>query len=153
MFCESQNAWAFNCVIAANSAYYGGGGASGGTLNNCVLKGNSAYYGGGAYASKVNNCTLTDNSATGYGGGIHSGTLNNCIVFYNTASTDANYSGGTLNPNGTSGGLFNINWVVSAVDKPTFGLKTITVTTTWTQMGKAHEVHLAALVRCSKTPC
>ena len=64
-----------------------------------------------------------------------------------------NYSGGSMNANGTNGGPFNVNWVVSAVDKPTFGLKTITVTTTWTQLGKAHEVHLAALVRCSKTPC
>ena len=64
-----------------------------------------------------------------------------------------NYSGGSLNANGTNGGPYNVAWVVSAVDTPTFGLKTITVTTTWTQQGKAHEVHLAALVRCSKTPC
>ena len=64
-----------------------------------------------------------------------------------------NYSGGSMKANGTSGGLFNIAWVVSAVDTPTFGLKTITVTTTWSELGKAHEVHLAALVRCSNTPC
>jgi hypothetical protein len=64
-----------------------------------------------------------------------------------------NYSGGSLNANGTSGGLFNVAWVVSPVDTPTFGLKTITVTTTWTQLGKTREVHLAALVRCSTTPC
>ena len=64
-----------------------------------------------------------------------------------------NYSGGTLYPNGASGGPFSVNWVVSAVDTPTFGLKTITVTTTWTLQGTAREVHLAALVRCSTTPC
>ena len=64
-----------------------------------------------------------------------------------------NYSGGSLSANGTNGGPYNVAWVVSAVDTPTFGLKTITVTTTWTQQGKAREVHLAALVRCSTTPC
>jgi len=63
------------------------------------------------------------------------------------------YSGGSKNANGTNGGPFNVAWVVSPVDTPTFGLKTITVTTGWTQQGKARRVRVAALVRCSKTPC
>ena len=63
------------------------------------------------------------------------------------------YSGGALDANGTTGGPYNIGWVVSANDQPTFGLKTVTVTTTWTTQGKTRRVRLAALVRCSKTPC
>jgi hypothetical protein len=86
-----------NCTLIGNSAQYGGGAYSA-TLNNCTVTGNSAYYsGGGAYFSTLNNCTLTGNSASSYGGGVYSGTLNNCIVYYNTAPTDSNYSGGTLN--------------------------------------------------------
>jgi Tfp pilus assembly protein PilV len=63
------------------------------------------------------------------------------------------YSGGTLQANGTSGGPFSVSWVVSANDQPTFGLKTVTVTTSWTTQGTSRQVRLGALVRCSKTPC
>jgi hypothetical protein len=36
LWCESTNAVASNCVVAANSAFDYGGGASGGALNSCV---------------------------------------------------------------------------------------------------------------------
>jgi Tfp pilus assembly protein PilV len=63
------------------------------------------------------------------------------------------YSGGALNANGTSGGPYNVAWVVSPETAPLWGLKTITVTTSWTQQGTARQVRVAALVRCSNTPC
>jgi len=69
------------------------------------------------------------------------------------ATNPGTYSGGSKYANGTSGGPFNVAWVVSPINQPAEGLKTVTVTTTWTQQGKAREVHLAALVRCPKTPC
>src|SRR5216683_3613692 len=47
VWCESASAVASNCVLSGNSAYSGGGGASGGTLNNCTLTGNLANRGGG----------------------------------------------------------------------------------------------------------
>jgi Tfp pilus assembly protein PilV len=70
-----------------------------------------------------------------------------------SGTNPGNYSGGALKANGTSGGPYNVAWVVSPVDTPTFGLKTVTVTTTWTELGKTRSVRLAALVRCSNTPC
>jgi PKD repeat protein len=120
VFCESVSVVVSNCVLAGNSAVFGGGGgASGGTLNNCTLTGNWAYEGAGAYECTLNNCTLSGNSAS-YGGGASTCTLNNCtltgnsarysgggafyhsklnncIAYFNTAPQGANYDGGTLN--------------------------------------------------------
>ncbi len=79
---------------------YGGGlwcGADAVVVSNCVVAGNSAGWGGGANEGILNNCTLTGNRATGSnwwngGGGAHDSTLNNCIVYFNTATTkEANY--------------------------------------------------------------
>ena len=86
-----------NCNLTANSASSDGGGTADGTLNNCALTGNSAYLdGGGACYAILNNCTLTGNSARA-GGGASSSTLNNSILYYNTASSDPNYSSCALN--------------------------------------------------------
>ena len=67
--------------------------------------------------------------------------------------TPGNYNGGYYQPNGASGGPFNVSWVVSGNNTPTWGLRTVTVTTSWSQQGSAKNVRLAAFVRCSTTPC
>jgi hypothetical protein len=107
VWCESASAVVSNCVLTANSAYLGGGGASGGTLFNCTFIGNSAptefqghsvnSAGGGASGSKLFNCTLTSNSAF-FGGGTAGGTLNNCTLAGNSSALGGGgASGGTLN--------------------------------------------------------
>ena len=67
--------------------------------------------------------------------------------------TPGNYGGNTFQANGTATGPYTISWVVSANDTPSFGLRTVTVTTSWNQYNSARQVQVAALVRCSKTPC
>jgi PKD repeat protein len=113
ILCGGVTAIISNCVLTANTAYWYGGGAHGGTLNNCTLTGNLATSGGGAYAATLNNCmltgnsagdgggasdalldgcTLTENSAENGGGTSDTCTLNNCIVYFNTATSGgANY--------------------------------------------------------------
>ncbi|PWU22026.1 MAG: hypothetical protein C5B50_00265 [Verrucomicrobia bacterium] len=111
-----------DCLLAGNSAWYGGGGAgyyctlnncilrsntvsgNGGgagvncTLNNCLLTGNQADGNGGGvgYWCTLNNCTLAENSAGGTGGGADLSTLYNCIVYFNLASSNLNYSASTF---------------------------------------------------------
>jgi prepilin-type N-terminal cleavage/methylation domain-containing protein len=69
------------------------------------------------------------------------------------------YSAGTMQANGTANGPYTVSWVVSAKDQPTWGLKTVTVTTSWTQYSStsaynaAHSVRVAGLIRCSSAPC
>jgi parallel beta-helix repeat protein len=85
-----------NCTLADNSADSNGGGAYWSSLHNCVLTGNSApYWGGGAYGGALTNCTLTGNRAAS-GGGVTASTMCNSILYYNSAASEANYSGGTF---------------------------------------------------------
>ena len=63
------------------------------------------------------------------------------------------YTAGSMQANGTANGPYTVSWVVSANDTPSWGLKTVTVTTAWTQYNKARSLQMGALVRCSKTPC
>jgi Tfp pilus assembly protein PilV len=63
------------------------------------------------------------------------------------------YSAGSMKANGTANGPYTVSWVVSANDTPTWGTKTVTVTTSWTQYNQARSVKTGALIRCSKTPC
>jgi hypothetical protein len=98
VFCESTNAAVTNCTLSGNSAYRGGGGADGGTLNNCILSGNSSgRYGGGASGSTLNNCTLSSNSADYSGGGASGGTLNQCTLIGNSATFGGGATYGALN--------------------------------------------------------
>jgi Tfp pilus assembly protein PilV len=63
------------------------------------------------------------------------------------------YTVGSYYPNGNSGGPIAITYVVSAVDTPVSGLKTATVTGTWTEASKTHTAQVAGFVRCSTVPC
>jgi len=111
VWCASTNEVVTHCVLIANSAWEGGGGAYGGTLVNCTLTGNRAYYGGGACDATLNNCLLTDNCAN-IGGGAATCTLNNCALTGNSADIggggahDAtlNHCTVTGNTGGTQGG-------------------------------------------------
>jgi hypothetical protein len=101
VWCESTGATLSNCVLIANSAFFGGG-AYRGTMYNCLINSNSAtgnmFGGGGAYQSTLYNCTLAGNSANSFaGGGVAVGTLFNSIVYYNTALVESNYYNSTLN--------------------------------------------------------
>jgi Tfp pilus assembly protein PilV len=70
-----------------------------------------------------------------------------------TAHAPGSYNGGAFYPNGNPGGVINVSWVVSAKDVPTFGLKTITVTSSWTDPSGTHSAPVAGIVRCSTVPC
>ena len=57
-----------------------------------------------------------------------------------------------LRADGTAGGNFTRKWQVSNNDLPTFGLRTVTVTVSWTD-SRPHKTTLAAYIRCSTIPC
>jgi Tfp pilus assembly protein PilV len=63
------------------------------------------------------------------------------------------YDGGNYYPNGNSGGPINVSWTVSANDTPRAGLKTVTVTSTWTDGLGTRSASLGGYVRCSTVPC
>jgi Tfp pilus assembly protein PilV len=63
------------------------------------------------------------------------------------------YTAGTYYPNGGTGGPITVRWVVSSVDTPRAGLKTITVTSSWNEANRAHSTVVAGYVRCSRLPC
>jgi Tfp pilus assembly protein PilV len=67
--------------------------------------------------------------------------------------TPGSYSAGAVQANGTAGGPYSISWVVSPNDTPTWGLRQVMVTAAWNQYGQDRQMQVAALVRCSKTPC
>jgi prepilin-type N-terminal cleavage/methylation domain-containing protein len=67
--------------------------------------------------------------------------------------TPGSYTAGTMEANGTANGPYTISWVVSGNDTPTWGLRRVTVTASWTQYTSSRQVQVGALVRCSKTPC
>lgn len=75
-----------NCVLLANSSWYGGG-ALFSDLVNCVVVSNSAAYGGGLElgVGSVRNCVLVGNSATLQAGGCDGGFVMNSVVVDNFA--------------------------------------------------------------------
>jgi hypothetical protein len=90
VWCESLRVVVSDCVLVGNSAYYGGGAASG-RLQDCQLLGNSAgSEGGGTFDAIVERCVLLNNSAGDSGGGCHGGayytTLANSLLVSNTAN-------------------------------------------------------------------
>ena len=63
-----------------------------------------------------------------------------------------------MSANGTANGPYTVSWVVSGNDTcgtttSCWGLRTVTVTASWTQYNKSRQVQVGALLRCSKTPC
>jgi len=101
IYASSTNAWAYNCVIAANAAGYIGGGVYKGSLFHCTLAGNQATsYGGGADSANLENCLITGNvTVQSYGGGTASCQATNCAYLLNssTYSGGAAYSGTLVN--------------------------------------------------------
>ena len=89
-WCESATVVISNCVVAGNSASYGGGGTYRGTLNSCTLTGNSVpgqgFLGGDTYSGASFGGTLHLEWQLGrsgrWGGGddLNSCTLNNCAL-------------------------------------------------------------------------
>jgi prepilin-type N-terminal cleavage/methylation domain-containing protein len=73
--------------------------------------------------------------------------------------TPGSYNAGSpMNADGMANGPYTITWVVSGNDMcgtapNCWGLRTVTVTASWTQYNKARQVQVGGLVRCSRTPC
>ena len=63
------------------------------------------------------------------------------------------YTIGSFYPNGNQGGPMSINYVVSAMDTPRLGLKTVTVEATWVDAKGNHSLKQGGYVRCSTIPC
>jgi Tfp pilus assembly protein PilV len=57
-----------------------------------------------------------------------------------------------MKADGTASGTFNRTWTVSGDDVPTLGLRTVTVSVSWTDT-RAHTTSLSAYIRCSRNPC
>jgi Tfp pilus assembly protein PilV len=57
-----------------------------------------------------------------------------------------------LRADGATGGTFTRAWNVSANNTPTNGLRTVTVTVTWSD-SRSHTTSAAAYVRCGNNPC
>lgn len=74
------------CVLFANVARLGGGGAYGCTLNECVVDGNECEsFGGGVERCTLYRCVLTDNQAQAYGAAFGS-MLTACGLYENRAT-------------------------------------------------------------------
>jgi Tfp pilus assembly protein PilV len=57
-----------------------------------------------------------------------------------------------LNADGTPLGPYIRGWVISENDQPSWGLKTVTVSVSWTD-SSTHFTRVAGYVRCSAVPC
>ena len=99
-----------NCIIASNTAVYGGGidSESGSAeITNCIIKSNSSLRGGGVCSfsnAKINNCIISNNYASGDGGGGIYGSklrITNCVIAEN--STGKWSHGGGITAHYTTG--------------------------------------------------
>jgi hypothetical protein len=61
-------------------------------------------------------------------------------------------SANPLKADGTAGGGYSRSWTVSQKDYPRWGLKTVTVTVSWSD-ARTHSTRVAAYIRCSAIPC
>ena len=104
VLCENlTNSVLSNCVITANSAYFSGGGVSGGTLNNCLISSNSALnaFGGGVAGSTARHCLFVGNYSGSVGGAAF-GNSGEGTIFdkYTSALTDCTLIGNSANSGG-----------------------------------------------------
>jgi hypothetical protein len=100
LYCESNSAAVFDCVITRNyiddAGAFGAGvlgaGTYGGTLTKCMLNLNIADYGigGGAAYATLNDCLLSTN----YGSGAYQCTLNDCTLEANSDGNNGSAAGG-----------------------------------------------------------
>ena len=96
VWCQSKNVSVSDCMIVSNSAYWDGGGITGGTISNCTFIGNSGGDAGGAAAGGVyTQCQFLNNSCI-EAGGVWDGIANNCYFIGNTATPPyGDYGGAT----------------------------------------------------------
>lgn len=90
--CNGSATWD---ILYSNAAGTNGGGSYNCTLANCLAYGNFAILGGGAYGGSQNSSTIVNNQAMIAGGGVYypsGGTITGCILYYNSASSNANYT-------------------------------------------------------------
>ncbi len=105
IWCEPEG-MVTNCIVAGNSASYGGGGAYQGTFYNCVFSNNTVNSsaqksgGGGAYGGTFYHCYFVSNTVYGNaddyssgGGGASQSTLYDCQVAGNQARYQARGGG------------------------------------------------------------
>ncbi len=90
-----------DCVIAGNSAEYGGGLRfyASGLAANCTIADNQARNGGGGgvhlvYGGSVSNCTILSNTATTVGGGLYSLRDGGLVTYCEIRGNSAVYGGG-----------------------------------------------------------
>jgi len=106
---DSSTAIISNCVITANTAFYRGGGATGGTYVDCAFRNNETLFGyGGGVSSAANGetpflvrCLLRGNHARYDGGGASFVALDNCLLLENSAGQDGGGATGSAMTNCT----------------------------------------------------
>jgi hypothetical protein len=71
----------------------------------------------------------------------------------NPGHRPGSYTVGSYYPNGNQGGPISVSYVVSALDTPRMGLKTVRVQATWIDAKGSHTLSQASFIRCSTIPC
>lgn len=100
-----------NCAIIFNRSTGGGGGAHGSTIRNSLVALNRGGNGGATSYTSLENCTIVGNTASMSAGGLYYSAIDNCILYYNSAPMEPNYQLSTVSNSCTSqdpGGSGNV---------------------------------------------